>query len=48
MMYLDTLVWLKNETDVWIELTTLLIPDENDSSEEVKQECDWILKNLGR
>jgi len=44
---LDTLVWLKNETDVWIELTTLLIPDENDSSEEIKQECDWILKNLG-
>lgn len=44
---LDTLVWLKNETDVWFEITTLLIPDENDSSEEVKQECDWILKNLG-
>ena len=44
---LDTLVWLKNETDVWFELTTLLIPDENDSSEEIKQECDWILKNLG-
>jgi pyruvate formate lyase activating enzyme len=44
---LDTLLWLKNETDVWIELTTLLIPDENDSDEEVKNECDWILKNLG-
>ena len=44
---LDTLVWLKNETDVWFEITTLLIPDENDSSEEIKQECDWILKNLG-
>ena len=47
MMFLDTLVWLKNETDVWFEITTLLIPDENDSSEEIKQECDWILKNLG-
>ena len=44
---LDTLIWLKNETDVWIELTTLLIPDENDSSEEIKVECEWILKNLG-
>ena len=44
---LDTLIWLKNETDVWIELTTLLIPDENDSDEELKNECDWILKNLG-
>jgi pyruvate formate lyase activating enzyme len=44
---LDTLVWLKNETDVWFEITTLIIPDENDSPEEIKQECDWILKNLG-
>lgn len=44
---LDTLVWLKNETDVWFEITTLLIPDENDSPEEIKQMCDWILKNLG-
>lgn len=44
---LDTLLWLKNETNVWIELTTLLIPDENDSDEEIKNECDWILKNLG-
>jgi pyruvate formate lyase activating enzyme len=44
---LDTLIWLKNETDVWIEITTLLIPDENDSPEEIKQECDWILENLG-
>lgn len=44
---LDTLVWLKNETEVWFEITTLLIPDENDSPEEIKQECDWILKNLG-
>lgn len=44
---LDTLVWLKHETDVWIELTTLLIPDENDSEEEIKNECNWILENLG-
>jgi pyruvate formate lyase activating enzyme len=43
---LDTLIWLKNETDVWIEITTLLIPGENDSEEEIKLECDWILKNL--
>jgi len=44
---LDTLVWLKNDTDVWFEITTLLIPDENDSPEEIKQECGWILQNLG-
>jgi len=44
---LDTLVWLKNETGLWFEITTLLIPDENDNPEEIKQECEWILENLG-
>ena len=44
---LDTLIWLKNETSVWFEITTLLIPGENDSDEEIKQMCGWILSNLG-
>ncbi len=44
---LDTLLWLKNETDIWFEITTLLIPDENDSPEEIQNECNWILENLG-
>lgn len=44
---LDTLVWLKNETDIWFEITTLLIQDENDSADEIKQMCEWIIKNLG-
>jgi len=44
---LDTLIWLKNETNIWFEITTLLIPGENDSSEEIKLMCEWILKNLG-
>lgn len=44
---LDTLVWLKHETEIWFEITTLLIPDENDSPEEIKKMCEWILKNLG-
>jgi pyruvate formate lyase activating enzyme len=44
---LDTLLWLKNETDIWFEITTLLIPGENDSPDEIKNECGWILKNLG-
>src|SRR5262245_48071318 len=44
---LDTLKYLKNETDVWFELTTLLIPGLNDGDDELKAECDWILENLG-
>jgi pyruvate formate lyase activating enzyme len=44
---LDTLKWLKNETDIWFEITNLMIPDENDSPEETQQLCDWVLTNLG-
>lgn len=44
---LNTLIWLRKETNVWFEITTLLIPGENDSVEEIKQMCEWILQNLG-
>ena len=44
---LETLLWLKNETDVWLEITTLLIPGENDSLDELKRMIEWILINLG-
>ncbi len=44
---LDTLVYLKHETDVWFEITTLLIPGKNDDSEELKRLTDWVVTNLG-
>ncbi len=44
---LDTICYLKQETDVWFELTTLLIPGENDTDAEIHQMTDWILDNLG-
>ena len=44
---LDTLVYLKNETDVWFEITTLLIPDENDSDEELEAMSGWVVEQLG-
>ncbi len=44
---LDTLVWLKKETNVWIEITNLIIPRENDDPDEIARMCDWILENLG-
>ncbi len=43
----ETLVYLKNETDVWFELTTLLIPGENDSEDEVNALSRWVLETLG-
>jgi pyruvate formate lyase activating enzyme len=44
---LDTLLYLKNETNVWFELTTLLIPGENDSDDELHRASAWIAENLG-
>ena len=44
---LDTLVYLKRETDVWIEITTLLIPGENDSDAELHEASQWLAENLG-
>lgn len=44
---LDTLVFLKKETNVWFEITTLLIPGENDSEKEIDQMSRWIKENVG-
>lgn len=44
---LDTLLYLKHETRVWFEITTLLIPGQNDSDAELTQECRWIADELG-
>ncbi|THG83193.1 AmmeMemoRadiSam system radical SAM enzyme [Pseudomonas sp. A-1] len=44
---LDTLVYLHHETDVWTEITTLLIPDHNDSDWEIEALCAWVFRELG-
>jgi pyruvate formate lyase activating enzyme len=44
---LDTLRYLKRETEVWFELTTLLIPGENDSDEELDRMTRWVAEELG-
>jgi pyruvate formate lyase activating enzyme len=44
---LDTLVYLKRETRVWIELTTLLIPGLNDGDAELDELSGWVVSNLG-
>jgi len=44
---LETLIYLKQETQVWFELTTLLIPDENDSEAEINALSAWVVDNLG-
>jgi pyruvate formate lyase activating enzyme len=44
---LDALKTLRHETNVWFEITNLIIPTLNDSAEETKELCGWILQNLG-
>ncbi len=44
---LDTLEYLRRETAVWLEVTTLLIPGENDSTREIDRASDWFAEKLG-
>ena len=44
---LETLQYLKHETSVWFELTTLLIPGENDSDAELEGLTRWVVEKLG-
>ena len=44
---LDTLKYLKHETNVWFEITNLMIPGENDSEREIDEMTGWVVENLG-
>ena len=44
---LDTLVYLRRDTSVWVEITTLVIPGRNDSDEELAALSRWIVRELG-
>ncbi len=44
---LDTIQYVRHHTQTWLELTTLLIPGENDGEEEIEQLSQWVLSELG-
>jgi len=44
---LETIKYLKHETNVWFELTDLLIPHENDSEAEIDEMTQWIAEHIG-
>jgi pyruvate formate lyase activating enzyme len=44
---LDTLVYMKRNTNVWIELTNLLIRGLNESDDELQDMTRWVVENLG-
>ena len=44
---METLEYLKHVTQVWFEITTLLIPGHNDSAREVRKLSEWVMDRLG-
>lgn len=44
---LDTLSYLKHQTDVWLEITNLIIPGENDRADELERMCEHLLTHVG-
>ena len=44
---LETLQYIREETDTWLELTTLLIPGENDFDGELHAMTNWVVEHLG-
>jgi len=44
---LDALEWLKRETNVWFEITNLMIPSLNDDAGETRRLAEWIIGHLG-
>jgi len=44
---LDTISYIAKQTDIWLEITTLLVPGENDSDEELKKLTDFIVNEAG-
>jgi len=44
---LDTIEYIAKHTNIWMETTTLLLPDENDSEEELKRLADFLVTKAG-
>ncbi|MCA9551261.1 MAG: AmmeMemoRadiSam system radical SAM enzyme [Myxococcales bacterium] len=44
---LETLEYLAQETRIWLEITTLIIPGYNDSDAELTRGAEWIAEHLG-
>lgn len=44
---LETLEYLRHETDLWFEITTLLIPGRNDADAELDELTGWVAEHLG-
>jgi len=44
---LDTIAYIAGQTDIWMEVTTLLVPGQNDSEEELKKLAEFLVTQAG-
>jgi AmmeMemoRadiSam system radical SAM enzyme/AmmeMemoRadiSam system protein B/AmmeMemoRadiSam system protein A len=44
---LDSLRYVARETETHLEITNLIVPQANDSADEIRRMCDWIVEELG-
>ncbi len=44
---LETLQYLRTQTNVWLEVTSLLIPGENDDDKQLHWAAEWFAEHLG-
>jgi pyruvate formate lyase activating enzyme len=45
---LDTIEYIAKSTDIWMEITTLLVPGQNDSDKELRKLADWLVEHAGK
>ncbi len=44
---LDTISYIAKQTNIWMEITTLVVPGENDSEEELKKLANFLVTEAG-
>ena len=44
---LETIDYIANHTKIWMEVTTLVVPGQNDSDDELKQIADFLVNTCG-
>jgi pyruvate formate lyase activating enzyme len=44
---LETLEYVRHETNCWLEITNLIIPGENDAGQEINAMTRWVVDKLG-
>jgi pyruvate formate lyase activating enzyme len=44
---LETIDYIANHTKIWMEVTTLVVPGQNDSDSELKQIADFLVNTCG-